>query len=46
MALPDNCSIRHVIPGRQPMAALEQFHIYCLQNWFSLSGRQMEDALY
>ncbi|MBS0587787.1 MAG: transposase [Proteobacteria bacterium] len=32
--------------GRQPMAALEQFRIYCLQNWFSLSGRQMEDALY
>ena len=22
------------------------FRIYCLQNWFNLSGRQMEDALY
>ena len=22
------------------------FRIYCLQNWFNLSNRQMEDALY
>ncbi|MDE2389839.1 MAG: transposase, partial [Betaproteobacteria bacterium] len=30
--------------GRQPMALGSMFRIYCLQNWFSLSDRQMEDA--
>jgi IS5 family transposase len=32
--------------GRQPMALETMFRIYCLQNWFNLSDRQMEDALY
>ena len=32
--------------GRQPMALGNMFRIYCLQNWFNLSDRQMEDALY
>lgn len=32
--------------GRQPMALGSMFRIYCLQNWFNLSDRQMEDALY
>lgn len=32
--------------GRQPMALRSMFRIYCLQNWFNLSDRQMEDALY
>jgi IS5 family transposase len=32
--------------GRQPMALCNMFRIYCLQNWFNLSDRQMEDALY
>ncbi|MBS0424062.1 MAG: transposase [Proteobacteria bacterium] len=32
--------------GRQPMALESMFRIYCLQNGFNLSDRQMEDALY
>lgn len=32
--------------GRQPMALGSMFRIYCMQNWFNLSDRQMEDALY
>ncbi|MDE2389527.1 MAG: IS5 family transposase [Betaproteobacteria bacterium] len=32
--------------GRQPMVLESMFRIYCLQNWFNLSDRQMEDALY
>ena len=32
--------------GRQPMALGNMFRIYCMQNWFNLSDRQMEDALY
>jgi IS5 family transposase len=28
------------------MALSNMFRIYCLQNWFNLSDRQMEDALY
>ena len=28
------------------MALGNMFRIYCLQNWFNLSDRQMEDALY
>lgn len=32
--------------GRQPMALGNMFRIYCLQNWFNLSDRQMEDTLY
>ena len=32
--------------GRQPMALESMFRIYCMQNWFNLSDRQMEDALY
>ena len=32
--------------GRQPMALWSMFRIYCMQNWFNLSDRQMEDALY
>jgi IS5 family transposase len=32
--------------GRQPMVLSNMFRIYCLQNWFNLSDRQMEDALY
>ncbi len=33
-------------PGRQPMALSSMFRIYCMQQWFSFSDRQMEDALY
>jgi len=32
--------------GRQPMVLENMFRIYCMQNWFNLSDRQMEDALY
>ena len=32
--------------GRQPMELGSMFRIYCMQNWFNLSDRQMEDALY
>lgn len=32
--------------GRQPMALSSMLRICCAQNWFNLSGRQMEDALY
>ncbi len=33
-------------PGRQPMTLSSMFRIYCLQQWFNFSDRQMEDALY
>lgn len=32
--------------GRQPMALSSMFRVYCMQNWFNYSDRQMEDALY
>lgn len=32
--------------GRQPMALEGMLRIYCAQNWFNFSDRQMEDALY
>lgn len=32
--------------GRQPMPLGSMFRIYCLQQWFNFSDRQMEDALY
>lgn len=32
--------------GRQPMSLNRMLRIYCLQQWFSYSDRQMEDALY
>jgi IS5 family transposase len=32
--------------GRQPMPLASMLRIHCLQNWFSFSDRQMEDALY
>ena len=32
--------------GRPPMPLESIFRIYCLQQWFSFSDRQMEDALY
>lgn len=32
--------------GRQPMALESMLRIYCPQNWFNFSDRQMEDALY
>ena len=32
--------------GRQPMVLESMLRIYCMQNWFNLSDRQMEDALY
>ena len=32
--------------GRQPMGLASMLRIYCMQNWFNLSDRQMEDALY
>ena len=32
--------------GRQPMALESMLRIYCAQNWFNFSDRQMEDALY
>ncbi len=32
--------------GRQPMPLESMLRIYCAQNWFNLSDRQMEDALY
>ena len=32
--------------GRQPMPLESMLRIYCMQNWFNLSDRQMEDALY
>jgi len=31
---------------RQPMALGNMFRIYCMQNGFTLSDRQMEDALH
>ncbi len=33
-------------PGRQPISLSSMFRIYCLQQWFNFSDRQMEDALY
>jgi IS5 family transposase len=32
--------------GRQPMSLKRMLRIYCMQQWFSYSDRQMEDALY
>lgn len=32
--------------GRQPKGLETMFRIHCMQNWFSYSDRQMEDALY
>jgi len=32
--------------GRQPKGLEIMFRIHCIQNWFSYSDRQMEDALY
>ncbi|MGR8941810.1 MAG: transposase, partial [Gammaproteobacteria bacterium] len=32
--------------GRQPMPLSRMLRIYCMQQWFSYSDRQMEDALY
>lgn len=32
--------------GRQPMPLNRMLRIYCMQQWFSYSDRQMEDALY
>ncbi|MCD2451133.1 IS5 family transposase [Methylicorpusculum oleiharenae] len=32
--------------GWQPMALNRMLRIYCMQQWFSYSDRQMEDALY
>jgi len=32
--------------GRQPKGLESMFRIHCMQNWFSFSDRQMEDALY
>jgi len=32
--------------GRQPMALNRMLRIHCMQQWFSYSDRQMEDALY
>lgn len=32
--------------GRQPKNLETMFRIHCMQNWFSYSDRQMEDALY
>jgi IS5 family transposase len=32
--------------GRQPMPLASMLRLYCMQNWFNLSDRQMEDALY
>jgi len=32
--------------GRQPKMLSSMFRIHCMQNWFSFSDRQMEDALY
>jgi len=32
--------------GRQPMPLLAMLRIHCMQQWFSFSDRQMEDALY
>jgi IS5 family transposase len=32
--------------GRQPMPLASMLRIHCLQNGFSFSDRQMEDALY
>ena len=32
--------------GRQPMPLNRMLRIHCLQQWFSYSDRQMEDALY
>ena len=32
--------------GRQPKGLEIMFRIHCMQNWFSYSDRQMEDALY
>lgn len=32
--------------GRPPMALESMLRIYCAQNWFNYSDRQMEDALY
>ncbi|MDQ6958569.1 MAG: transposase [Mariprofundaceae bacterium] len=33
-------------PGRQPKGLASMLRIHCMQHWFSLSDRQMEDALY
>jgi IS5 family transposase len=32
--------------GRQPMPLLAMLRIHCMQQWFSFSDRQMEDARY
>ena len=32
--------------GRQPMPLLAMLRIHCMQQWFSFSYRQMEDAVY
>ena len=32
--------------GRQPMPLSNMLRIHCMQQWFSYSDRQMEDALY
>jgi len=32
--------------GRQPKGLEVMFRIHCMQNWFTYSDRQMEDALY
>jgi IS5 family transposase len=32
--------------GRQPIPLASMLRIHCMQNWFSFSDRQMEDALY
>ncbi len=32
--------------GRQPMPLASMLRIHCMQQWFSYSDRQMEDALY
>jgi len=34
------------LPGRPPIGLPKMFRIYCMQNWFNYSDRQMEDALY
>ena len=32
--------------GAHPLGLGSMLRIYCMQNWFNLSDRQMEDALY
>ncbi|MCC8996542.1 MAG: transposase [Nitrosomonas sp.] len=32
--------------GRQQIALESMFRLYCMQNWFNLSDREMEDTLY